>query len=105
MYEEFFSKRLAQLRMAKGVSAREMSTAIGQSVNYINNLENRVAYPSMTAFYYICEYFNITPKEFFDDEVKDPEALREVIEDLKYLDEEAFKNVAGIIKGLRKRNE
>ena len=34
MYEEFFSLRLAELRMQKGVSARDMSLSIWQSENY-----------------------------------------------------------------------
>lgn len=50
MYEEFFSRRLTQLRMQKGVSAREMSLAIGQNSSYINRIENRKALPSMQGF-------------------------------------------------------
>ena len=45
MYEEFFSRRLAQLRAQKGVSAREMSLAIGQNSSYINRIENQRAFP------------------------------------------------------------
>ena len=44
MYEEFFSRRLAQLRAQKGVSAREMSLAIGQNSSYINRIENQGAF-------------------------------------------------------------
>ena len=50
-----FGKRLAQLRMNKDVSARDMSLSLGQSAGYINNVENGVNYPSMSAFFYICE--------------------------------------------------
>ena len=38
--EEKFAERLAELRIAKGVSARDMSLSIGQSAGYINNIEN-----------------------------------------------------------------
>ena len=55
-YEERFSKRLIQLRMQKGVSAREMSLSIGQNASYINNIETGKALPSMNGFFYICEY-------------------------------------------------
>lgn len=65
MYEEFFSRRLAQLRAQKGVSAREMSLAIGQNSSYINRIENQRAFPSMQGFFYICEYLGITPGAFF----------------------------------------
>ena len=40
MYEDLFYERLVKLRGIKGVSAREMSLAIGQSPGYINGLEN-----------------------------------------------------------------
>ena len=39
MEKEQFALRLAQLRQAKGVSARDMSLSLGQSAGYINNIE------------------------------------------------------------------
>ena len=64
MYEEQFPVRLAKLRTAKGVSARDMSLSIGQSAGYINHIENGKALPSMAGFFYICEFLDITPQEF-----------------------------------------
>lgn len=49
--EEKFAERLAELRIAKGVSARDMSLSIGQSAGYINNIENKKNLPSMAAFF------------------------------------------------------
>ena len=60
-----FIKRLVALRVSKGASARDMSLSLGQSAGYINNIENGVNYPSMTVFFYICDYLGISPKEFF----------------------------------------
>ena len=51
MYEELFYARLTALRQAKGVSAREMSLALGQSEGYINAIENQKGFPSMEAFF------------------------------------------------------
>ena len=53
MYKELFCERLAQLRIKKGVSARDMSLSLGQSPGYINNIENRKNLPSMAAFFNI----------------------------------------------------
>lgn len=64
MYEDQFSKRLAELRTQKGVSARDMSLSIGQNPGYIRTIESGAAFPTMANFFYICEYFNITPQEF-----------------------------------------
>lgn len=65
MYEELFPERLAKLREARKISAREMSLAIGKNENYINRIENRKTYPSMQVFFRICEYLEVTPQEFF----------------------------------------
>lgn len=103
MYEDEFPLRLAQLRNKKGVSARDMSLSIGQNPRYINNIESGKAMPSMACFFYICEYLNISPKDFFDFESKTPEKLNDLISDLKKLDEEQLDNIASIVKGLIKR--
>lgn len=61
-----FGNRLAALRESKKISAREMSLAIGQSGSYINKIENHNNYPSMNIFFYICDFLEITPEEFFN---------------------------------------
>ncbi len=100
MYEDFFAERLAQLRLKKGVSARDMSLSLGQSENYINTIENKKSFPSMTVFFYICEYLAITPQEFFDRGSGNPVKLNEIVADLKKLDDNALTHIAEVIKGL-----
>lgn len=102
MYEEKFPLRLAQLRNAKGVSAREMSLSIGQNAGYINLIENGKAFPSLQGFFYICEYLNITPQEFFDTETKAPDKLRDILEDMKKLNDAQLEHIAAIVKDLVK---
>ena len=65
MYETEFAQRLAQLRIQKGISARDMSLSIGQNPGYINTIENGKSFPTMTSFFYICEFLNVSPQEFF----------------------------------------
>ncbi len=83
MYEKIFIERLIALRLQKNVSAREMSLAIGQNDSYINRIENGKAFPSMQVFFYICEYLNITPLEFWDFKNEAPEKIDEISEKLK----------------------
>ncbi|MBQ7302428.1 MAG: helix-turn-helix transcriptional regulator [Clostridia bacterium] len=101
MYEKLFVERLAQLRMQKGVSARDMSLSIGQSATYINKIENGLALPSMSAFFYICEYFGLTPAEFFDTDVEYPAALQEVVDVLKTLTAEQLSHIRAIVKDIQ----
>ena len=74
-----FAERLTDLRIQKGVSARDMSLSIGQNAGYINNIETGKALPSMTSFFYICEYLGITPQEFFDADAEQPKELSKLI--------------------------
>ena len=104
MYENEFQTRLAQLRGKKGVSARDMSLSIGQNPGYINNIETGKALPSMSGFFYICEYLQLSPKDFFDIDAKNPEKLNELIKDLKKLDDKQLDSIASIVQGLVKRD-
>lgn len=102
MNEDFFRERLAQLRNQKGVSARDMSLSLGQSESYINKIENGKAFPAMQVFFYICDYFSITPKDFFDDGVRNPQQLQALVDDLKTLDDSQIANIAEIVRGLKR---
>lgn len=97
-----FGKRLAQLRMNKNVSARDMSLSIGQSAGYINNIENGINYPSMTMFFYICEYLNVSPKDFFDSDAADPVRLAALDAAAKMLSDEQLDHLIAIAKGLHR---
>ena len=102
MFEDLFYDRLIKLKIEKGVSARVMSLAIGQSPGYINGIENRNGFPSMQVFFYICECLGVTPSEFFDDSNSHPLEYREFIENMDTLDEEKRRNVLAIVKGLNR---
>ena len=82
MYEDFFAERLSYLRIQKKVSAREMSLALGQNESYINRIENKHTFPSMQIFFYICEYINITPQDFFNTSTVNPIKLQQLIPEL-----------------------
>ena len=101
MFEDLFYERLEKLRMQKGVSARDMSLSLGQSHGYINSIENRKGFPSMQVFFYICEYLEVTPSEFFDYDNSCPSEIREAIKSLGALDPEKLQHVKTIINDLK----
>lgn len=101
MEKDNFSQRLAQLRINKGVSARDMSLSLGQSAGYINNIENGINLPSMTAFFYICEYLDISPKEFFDIETSNPQKSGELQAAAKRLDNDQLEHLIALAKALK----
>ena len=102
-YIEWFYGRLTELRIQKGVSARDMSLSLGQSESYINKIENKRTLPSFTGFIYICEYFEITPQEFFNDKAASPKKMKELIEELEKLTPEQADHVLQIVKDITQK--
>lgn len=103
MFEDSFIKRLASLREQKGVSAREMSLALGQNESYINRIKNGKTFPSLQAFFYICEYLQISPKEFFDEDSPSPIKVAQIAAELQKLDEVQLDTILAVIRGLQHR--
>ena len=101
VFEESFRKRLIGLRMEKDVSARDMSLSMGQSEGYINKIESGHSLPSLTGFFYICDYFRISPKEFFDDGLCYPPLLTDLMNHLKALNHKQLENILSIVKDMK----
>lgn len=78
-YLDFFPQRLSELRTQKGVSARDMSLSLGQCESYINKIENQKSLPSMNVFFYICDYLDIQPKDFFYISIESPTTTNELL--------------------------
>ncbi len=100
--EELFYNRLAELRLSKNVSARDMSLSLGQCENYVNNIENKRNFPSMQVFFYICDYFGISPMEFFDFEAKSPSKLKDLTDKMKSLNNEQLTLIENMIDQMKK---
>ena len=96
--EEFVRRRITELRMQKGVSEMQMSYDLGHSRSYINNITVRKSLPSMREFFAICDYFGITPIEFFESEKGSPLLNNEIITSIKNLDRDDAQLVREIIK-------
>ena len=99
-YNEWFASRLTQLRNEKGVSARDMSLSLGQSESYINKIENRRTMPSMTGFFFICEFLGIEPGQFFDVHTVSPAKSLEIITEIGKLPPEKAEHVLQISKDI-----
>lgn len=73
MDQQFIRERISALRTKKNISEYKMSTDLGHSKSYIQSISSGRAMPSMGEFLYICEYLGVTPKEFFDDSINEPQ--------------------------------
>ncbi len=95
-----FAERLADLRIQKGVSARDMSLSLGQCSGYINKIEHKISLPSMLAFFEICEYLDITPMDFFNFDDKLPLISYKIIEEIQLLDTNQTTHIYNILKDI-----
>lgn len=102
MYEEFVRERITQLRLKKGVSEYQMSYDLGHSRGYIYNISSGKALPPLKEFFGICEYFGITPQQFFDSNSSHPELIQKAVDGMQQLTEEDLLLLLSIIHKFRK---
>ena len=99
-YLEWFPERLAQLRIQKGVSARDMSLSLGQSESYINKIENRRTMPSMSGFLYICEYLDVLPGDFFNEHRPEPHVSQKLLTEIEKLSPRQAEHLLEIVRDI-----
>ncbi len=102
MLEEFIRNRITQLRLKKGVSEYQMSYDLGHSRGYIYNISSGKSLPPLKEFLAICDYFEITPQQFFDTTIQHPELIQKALDGMKELEESDILMLLGIINRLRK---
>ena len=100
--DEFVRNRITQLRINRGTSEYQLSYDLGHSRGYINNISSGKTLPSMSEFFYICEYFQITPAEFFDNNHSNPELLSKAIKEIQSLSDEDMLLILTLIKRIKK---
>lgn len=83
MKKDFIAKRITELCINKNVSEREVSLSLGKSPSYINFLTSGKGFPSMENFFRICEYFEITPSEFFYTDVNNTFKIKKIYKELQ----------------------
>ena len=101
MNESFVRERITQLRLRKGVSEYQMSYDLGHSRGYIYNISSGKALPPMKEVLAICDYFEITPQQFFDTSSQNPELLQKALEGMRQLSESDMLMLLGLINRLR----
>ena len=100
MNAEFIRNRITQLRLQKGISEYQMSYELGHSKSYIYNISSGKSLPPMAEFLKICNYFDITPSQFFDESPEASALLQSATEGLKKLSDD---DLLLIITRIRRR--
>lgn len=100
---DFIRERITQLRLEKGVSEYQMSYDLGHSRGYIYNISSGKALPPMKEFLAICDYFGITPQQFFDESTDSPQLIQRAAEGMRQLDDNDLIMLIGLIDRLKSK--
>ncbi|MCL1880836.1 MAG: helix-turn-helix domain-containing protein [Oscillospiraceae bacterium] len=98
---KFVQKRIASLKVRKGVSGSKMSLELGHTKNYISNIINGNALPSIPQLFAICEYFGINQMEFFDIRSKHPSLVSEVFDIIRDFNANDMKKLLKFAKKIK----
>lgn len=100
MDEEFIRNRITELRLKKGVSEYQMSMELGQNRSYIQAISSGRSMPSMKQFLNICEYFEITPLQFFDAQENNPQLIKKALDGMRKMSDDDLIMLIGFISRL-----
>ena len=83
--------------------AQTLSLELGQSTEYINQIENGNNMPSVEGLLNFCEYFGITLGEFFDEYLEYPVEYKNIIKELNKLDSMEVEQIYRLLKLINKK--
>ena len=99
--ESFIQERIMELIANSGESERSFSYKLGRSHGYLSNITAGRALPSMNDFLEICNLLQISPKDFFDNEMPPSNRIHKAINGLKKLNKNDLDLVLSIIDRLQ----
>lgn len=98
--KQFFRSRITELRMEKGVNEVQMSLDLGKSRNYMFHISSGQALPSMTQFFNICLYLDITPEQFFDPNFRNPSLLNKSLKLMEKMTKKELENLNAVMESM-----
>lgn len=99
---QYVRERITALRLEKHVSEYQMSYDLGHSRGYLNNISSGKSLPSMREFLYICNYFGITPEDFFRQEQRYSVTLHKIVRCLETLSKDELELILSLVQKLAK---
>lgn len=94
---ENFVYRIMQLQKQNNLNDHELSRLLGYKANNMNKIINFVSLPRMEKFFELCDFFNISPEEFFRYNDEDPKWTDQTFKRLQNLNEEERKIIDYIL--------
>lgn len=101
MQPEFVRNRITELRLQKGIAEHRMSLDLGHSRSYMQSISAGRSLPSMTEFLAICDYLEVTPEDFFDENCTNAYLFNQVKKEAKSLSDRDLALLLQIIKRMK----
>ncbi|MBQ8314023.1 MAG: helix-turn-helix transcriptional regulator [Clostridia bacterium] len=98
---DFIRNRITELRLKKGVSEHKMSLELGHSRNYIRNITSGRSLPSVQELLYICEYLEVEPGTFFDEQKEERLLVQRALDGMRELPDKDLLTLISLIDRLK----
>lgn len=95
----FVADRITKIRIEHNISEYQLSLDLGFSKGYIQAISSGNIMPSMGALYKICEYFEITPAQFFSGSTKDSKLFDDLVNAIREMSVEEQYTLYHFLKG------
>lgn len=105
MYGKFVADRITELRLKKNVSEYQMSLDLGRNKTYIQSITSGRNLPKMQQFFEICNYFEITLEEFFDQNLHNIPLYHKATDLLKEVDEDDLLAIISVLSRLSMKHK
>lgn len=105
MYGKFVADRITELRLKKNVSEYQMSLDLGRNKTYIQSITSGRNLPKMQQFFEICNYSEITPEEFFDQNLHNIPLYHKATDLLKEVDEDDLLAIISVLSRLSMKHK
>lgn len=95
----FVADRITGIRIAHNISEYQLSLDLGFSKGYIQAISSGNIMPSMSALYKICDYFEITPAQFFSGSTDDTKLFEDLTGAIREMSVEEQYTLYHFLKG------
>lgn len=96
---KFVADRITKIRIEHNISEYQLSLDLGFSKGYIQAISSGNIMPSMSALYRICDYFEMTPAQFFSGKADDSKLIEDLISAIREMSIEEQYTLYHFLKG------
>lgn len=102
---DFIRRRITELRLSRKMSEYQLSLQLGQCKSYIQGITSGKSLPSLKQLYNICDFFDITPAQFFDDSSDVSPLYHETVNHLRALNDNELEAILKIVQQIEDLKE